>query len=272
MVSSLPGTRSLIAAAAFVAVAGSVAFAQQQNTGDATIFAKKVAASNAFEIQSSQLANDRAERDEVKTFAKKMIDDHTKSGQEFKAAVKSADVAAPPEEPDVNQKQTLSRLQQVRGKSFDDQYMGAQLKAHQEAVALFKSYSAQGKSAPLKDFAQKTLPTLEHHLQMAQDVSGQRTAARQDRPENKKAASKDAGPRSKAGNGKTRVAESSKTKAVGSGGARKRVAKATKKKRHASVTKKKKRYASRKKRYAYREASHCWCPCVQYHRYSYRRH
>jgi len=36
---------------------------------------------------------------------------------------------------------------------------------------LFRRYSRNGRTAPLKDFASKTLPTLEHHLQMIQAIS-----------------------------------------------------------------------------------------------------
>jgi len=49
--------------------------------------------------------------------------------------------------------------------------VAAQLKAHEQAVSLFRRYSRNGRTAPLKDFASKTLPTLEHHLQMIQAIS-----------------------------------------------------------------------------------------------------
>src|SRR5215204_3912759 len=100
-----------LATIALVAVAGSMAFAQQKAPTEATTFATKVAAANTFEIQSSQLANERAERSDVKSFAKQMIDDHTKAGQDFKAAVQAANMQAPKEEPDAKQKATLKKLE-----------------------------------------------------------------------------------------------------------------------------------------------------------------
>jgi len=36
---------------------------------------------------------------------------------------------------------------------------------------LFRNYSKSGKTAPLKEFAQKTLPTLEHHLSMVRELN-----------------------------------------------------------------------------------------------------
>ncbi len=154
--------KMLLAAAALLATGASIAFAQQKAPAEATTFATKVAASNTFEIESSELATDRAERNEVRSFAKQMIADHQKAGQDFKSAVKAANITPPREAPNTKQQQILRKLQGAKGKSFDQAYVKAQVDAHKEAVTLFKGYSAKGKTAPLKDFAQKTLPTLEH--------------------------------------------------------------------------------------------------------------
>jgi predicted outer membrane protein len=51
---------------------------------------KKVAGANTFEIQSSELAKERAQSSDVKSFADQMIADHTKAGEDFKSAVQAA--------------------------------------------------------------------------------------------------------------------------------------------------------------------------------------
>lgn len=83
---------------------------------------------------------------------------------------RASNMAAPAERPSLKQRGTLLKLRLLRGATFDRSYVSAQLNAHKEAVSLFRSYSQNG-SAKLKDFAQKTLPTLEHHLSMVQDLS-----------------------------------------------------------------------------------------------------
>jgi putative membrane protein len=163
--------RTLIAAVAAVALVGTAAYAQQKAPAEAMAFAKNVAASNTFEIQSSELAQQRAQSADVKSFAQKMITDHTKAGQEFKSALQTANISPPPEQLDAKQKATLAKLQKAEGAAFDKAYLSAQLTGHQQAVALFRNYSKAGKTAPLKDFAQKTLPTIEHHLTMVKDLS-----------------------------------------------------------------------------------------------------
>jgi putative membrane protein len=177
----------LIATVAALAVAGTAALAQQtalqgKAPAEAVTFAKKVASSNTFEIQSSELANERAQSDQVRSFADQMIADHTKAGQDFETAVQAAKVPPPPEEPNAKQKNTLAKLRNARGAAFDRAYINAQLTAHKEAVSLFRTYAKNGRSAPLKEFAQTTLPTLEHHLSMVQELRGQGGVARKQVP------------------------------------------------------------------------------------------
>jgi putative membrane protein len=170
--------RTFIAVAAALALTASGVCAQQKAPAEAMFFAKKVASANTFEIQSSELAKDRAQSADVKSFADQMITDHTKAGEDFKAAVQQANVSpAPAEQPDAKHKATLTKLRNAQGAAFDKAYVNAQLTAHKEAVALFRTYSKSGRTAPLKEFATSTVPTLEHHLSMVQELSRSSTIA-----------------------------------------------------------------------------------------------
>jgi putative membrane protein len=150
----------------------------QKVPAEAKTFANKVAAANTFEIESSKLAEQRGTSSEVKQFAQQMVTDHTKAGEDFKAALQAANMTPPPEQPNAADKATLAKLQKAQGAAFEKMYVSAQLKAHKQAVALFRSYAKSGKTAQLKTFAQNTLPTLEHHLQMIQSISSQNVASR----------------------------------------------------------------------------------------------
>jgi putative membrane protein len=166
--------RTIIVAAVLAALSASGAIAQQRASPDAAAFAKKAAAANTFEIQSSKLAAERSRSAEVKSFARQMIADHGKAGREFKVAVKAAGISPPPpERPDPRQKAILSNLRKTLGTMFDQAYVDAQLQAHEEAVALFQRYAQNGRNQPLKAFAQTTLPTLEEHLDMVQRLSSE---------------------------------------------------------------------------------------------------
>ena len=46
------------------------------------------------------------------------------------------------------------------------------IKEHESAVKQFKNESENGQDADLKAFAAKTLPALEHHLEMVKELQG----------------------------------------------------------------------------------------------------
>ena len=56
---------------------------------------------------------------------------------------------------------------QVRDDSFDRSYANNQVVAHEQTIEIFRTESQTSDDAELKAFAEKTLPTLEHHLQEA---------------------------------------------------------------------------------------------------------
>jgi putative membrane protein len=143
---------------------------------DAVGFASKVAVANKFEIDTSQLALKYGKGEDVKKFAQQMIDDHTKAGEEFKTAVAAAKIDPPKDALDVTHEAKYAKLRLfTTDKGFDGSYVAEQLAAHKDAVDLFRNYSQKGEPGPLKDFAAKTLPTLEHHLMMVQGLSEQKT-------------------------------------------------------------------------------------------------
>jgi putative membrane protein len=122
-----------------------------------------------FEIMSSKAALDKATSEEAKAFAEHMVADHTKAGEEMKPAAEAEGVTVPETLGEKHQAQ-LDQLTPLDGDNFDQAYISAQLAAHEEAVALFKAYSTDGAPGALKEFAAKTLPTLEAHLEEVQKL------------------------------------------------------------------------------------------------------
>jgi putative membrane protein len=133
-------------------------------------FVKEVAISDMFEIQSSQLAQDKGNAPE-KSFASQMITDHTKTSTELKSLVSSGKVQAElPSALDSSHQSKLDKLKGESGKDFSADFNSDQVSAHKDAVSLFERYAKGGDNADLKDWAGKTLPALKHHLEMAQDL------------------------------------------------------------------------------------------------------
>jgi putative membrane protein len=133
-------------------------------------FVKEVATSDMFEIASSKLAEDKGNAAE-KSFAAQMITDHTKTSDELKSLVTSGKVKAElPTTMDSSHQNKLDRLKKENGKEFSSQFNSDQVSAHKDAVSLFERYAKGGDNADLKDWAGKTLPTLKHHLEMAENL------------------------------------------------------------------------------------------------------
>jgi len=133
-------------------------------------FVKQAAISDMFEIESSKLAQQKADADS-KMFAEKMIKDHTETTAELKALVSGGKVKAEiPAEMDSAHKSKLDKLQGLNGDDFDKQYDSDQKAAHKDAVSLFERYAKGGENADLKAFASKHLPHLQEHLKMAEGL------------------------------------------------------------------------------------------------------
>jgi putative membrane protein len=112
-----------------------VCAAQAQSAQD---FVNKVAISDMFEIQSSRLALAKQPDKDTKPFAEKMIRDHQKTSNELKSLVKGGKVKAElPTSLDSEHQKMLDELKAKSGKEFDSNYDQIQVKAHEDAVALF---------------------------------------------------------------------------------------------------------------------------------------
>jgi putative membrane protein len=206
----------LIALAVSAAVASPAAFAQQsttsapmrsgsptqampsQNLSDSE-FAKQAAIGGMFEVESSRIALQKAQNQQIKQFAQQMIQDHQQANHKLASLMKdnmatgsvssggtsmnsnanghsnmasaAKGTAQMPQNLDAKHQQMLQQLQNASGAQFDQLYAQMQLQAHQEAVALFQNYAQNGSDPVLKTFAQQTLPKLQQHLQEVQSLS-----------------------------------------------------------------------------------------------------
>src|SRR5215210_7899396 len=124
--------------------------------------------SDSFEIQSSQLARQRSRNPAIRSFAQRMIQDHSMTSQALGVPVGSA-VAL-----DSRHASMLNQLASASGRTFDALYVQMQVMAHQEAVGMFAAYAQGGTEPAMRAFAQQVLPSLQMHLTMAQRLSGRR--------------------------------------------------------------------------------------------------
>jgi len=141
-------------------------------------FLEAAAHAGHTEVEASKLAQTKAVSSDVKSFADTMIKDHTKVGEELDQLAASKNVKIPTE-PSLTQKAKLKMLGAYDGANFDKHYAkDIGVDAHEDAVKLFSKAVKDAKDPDVKAFAEKTLPGLTHHLEMAKKLASQTTAAK----------------------------------------------------------------------------------------------
>src|ERR1700679_3906238 len=136
-------------------------------------FIKEAAMSDMLEIEAAKIVQTKGDAQE-KTFAGEMITDHTKTSTELKSMVSGEMKAALPTALDDSSEKKLGKLRDSKPEDFAGEYDPMQVSAHKDAVSLFERYAKGGEDPKLKDWAGKTLPTLRHHLERAQDMEKNR--------------------------------------------------------------------------------------------------
>jgi len=142
--------------------------ANRMKSGDTT-FAMKAAQGGMAEVEFGRLATERASDAKVKQFGQRMIDDHTKANDDLKS-VAAKDGMTLPTALDSKDAATKNKLSGLQGEPFDKTYMEDMVSDHEKDIAEFQREADHGTNPDLKAFAQRTLPTLQHHLQMAKDA------------------------------------------------------------------------------------------------------
>lgn len=165
-------TRTALAIAVLGALTGAPA-AFAQGTGPMLAytpdkrFMTDAAIAGMTEVEAGKLAQSKAANGDVKTFASRMVEDHAKANDKLKSIASARGVTLPGG-PDKKHQDALDKLSS--SKSFDKDYMDMMVKDHKRAVFEFQKQSKVARDPQLRDFAASTLPTLEEHLKMAEQV------------------------------------------------------------------------------------------------------
>ncbi len=130
---------------------------------------KKLAQANMAEIAAGELAQKHSKNHNIVSFAKHMVEDHTKALAEIRTLANQKHVSLP-EQSDKLHQEKLSKLSKLDGLAFDKAYMrNSGLADHKSAKALVMKTSKNAKDKDLRALAAKMAPAIDMHLKMAQD-------------------------------------------------------------------------------------------------------
>lgn len=134
-------------------------------------FVNQAAISDMFQIHASSLALQRGDP-ATNAFAQQMITDHKKTSEELQGLITGGKVKETlPTKLDSSHQTMLDDLEALQGADFVKKYRSDMVGEHEAAVSLFQRYAAGDDNPALKDWAGKTLPTLQQHLAIAQKLS-----------------------------------------------------------------------------------------------------
>lgn len=172
---TLAAVMALAGGAALIVPADPSARAEAQRGAAraALTYVAKAGAGDLYEIESSQIAAERANRPGVREFARMLVADHRRSSERVAAAARSDGLAPPPPRLEPRHRAMLRQLERARGPGFDRLYLNQQIPAHLEARALHRNQARNGRGA-LRRVAADTVPVVEGHLAQARRLARMR--------------------------------------------------------------------------------------------------
>ncbi len=134
-----------------------------------TAFVTKAAQGGMEEVELGNMALKQANDQQVKQFGQRMVTDHTKINDQLKALATSKGMSLPGT---LNSKEDSSKnhLTGMTGVAFDHAYMQDMVTDHKHDIAEFQHEADHGADPDVKAFASKALPTLQQHLQLAEQT------------------------------------------------------------------------------------------------------
>lgn len=149
--------------------ASSSAASNNTNSNSDQTFLQDAIKGNRAEVKLGKMVTAKTKDPNVKQFAEMMVKDHTVALSQLQQLAQQKNVNVPEGLPDDAQ-QLQSKLQSDTGRQFDQDYMDGMVQDHQKDVQDFKDASQNAKDPDVKKIATKLTPTLEHHLQKAQQI------------------------------------------------------------------------------------------------------
>jgi putative membrane protein len=134
-----------------------------------SMFVMKAAAGGMAEVEMGNVAQQKAVNQRVKDFGAMMVKDHSQANDELKSLVSNRGITIPTALPKEEQNH-LDAMQKMTGKNFDQHYVNMMVDDHKKDINEFKMAAEKCNDNDLKNWASKTLPTLQKHLDSIQAI------------------------------------------------------------------------------------------------------
>jgi putative membrane protein len=143
---------------------------QPQNAAMDKMFVQKAMQGSMAEVQLGQLTLQKSNNEQVKQFAQKMIDDHTKLNEQMKPVAQQLGVKVPDKLSKKDSK-NIAKMQSLSGPEYDQAYIKDMVKDHKSDLSDFQTEASNGTDPNVKDAAAQGSKVIAQHLQMVQQLA-----------------------------------------------------------------------------------------------------
>lgn len=133
-------------------------------------FVTEVSSGVLMEVELGKYAQEHASSNDVKQFGAKMVEDHGKDRVTIEALAAKKNITIPSTPADDFQKH-IDELEKYEGAEFDKEYISFMVSDHHDDIDEFNKEVKNGKDKEIVAFANKGLPVLKEHLQMAEAIN-----------------------------------------------------------------------------------------------------
>lgn len=124
-----------------------------------------------YEIAAGQMAMEKGNSSTTRDFGRMMVNDHTTSLRDMKAAVEKSDLRITiPTQLDAEHEAMIVRLERATDEEFDREYMRQQMAGHRKALEMHREYQEVSDDPNLMAFSQKILPVIQRHYDRLEQV------------------------------------------------------------------------------------------------------
>lgn len=132
-------------------------------------FLVRAANSGMAEVELAKMAQTKATLSDVKSFAAMLEKDHAAANSQVKSFASQRNVVLP-DTISGDKRDMINDVAKRTGKDFDKEYIDHMIKSHNDGIDLFESTRTNATDVDVKNFADKTLPTLRMHLDSAKAI------------------------------------------------------------------------------------------------------
>lgn len=133
-------------------------------------FIKKAAEGNNAEIQMGQMVSQHTQDPQIRAYADKLVQDHTKANEQLRQIADAKGVEFPAG-PSSTADREMRHLEKKSGHDFDRAVVDHWVKDHKKDIKEYDREAKHAKDPEVKQYAISTLPTLQDHLARAESLS-----------------------------------------------------------------------------------------------------